>query len=118
MRVGEALKLQTQHVHINPVNGGYLKTVGKGNIERTIPLMSSSRSVALLQEVLKTIDEGNSLFSGDVNKGGRHGKAMNYTTIRHHFERYVDQARSRYPDLFVDEKEPITIHQLRHTFAA
>ncbi len=118
MRVGEALKLQPQHVHINPVDGGYLQAAGKGNKTRVIRLMSASRSVALLQELLTTLVEGDSLFSGDVNKGGHHGKAMNYTTIRHHFERYVDQARSRYSELFVDTKGPITIHQLRHTFAS
>ncbi|SRR6266487_1272251 len=117
IRIGEALKLQIQDVHINHVDGGYLQAVDKGNKKRRIPLIDGSRSVALFQEVLKTLDEGDSLFSGDVNKGGRHGKAMNYTTIRHHFERYVDKARSRYPELFVDEKESITIHQLRHTFA-
>ncbi len=117
MRIGEALNLHTHQVHLNDEDGGYLQIVYKVHQERVIPLIDASRSVALLQEVLKTLDEGDPLFSGDVSKGGRHGKAMNYTTIRHHFERYVDQARSTYPKLFIDEKEPITIHRLRHTFA-
>ena len=30
MRVGEALGLQVQHVHLNDLDGGYLRIVGKG----------------------------------------------------------------------------------------
>src|SRR6266702_5276977 len=68
MRVGEALGLQVQHVHLNDLDGGYLRIVGKGNKERVIPLIDASRSVA-------------------------------------------------FPERFVDEHEPITIHRLRHTYA-
>ena len=118
LRIGEALKLHTQQVHLDNQDGGYLQIVDKVTKERVIPLIDASRSVALLWNVLKTLDEGDPLFPGDVSKGGRHRKAINYTTIRKHFERYVDQARSTYPELFDDEKEPITIHRLRHTFAA
>jgi integrase/recombinase XerD len=117
MRIGEALQLHTQQVHLDNQDGGYIQIVNKVNKERVIPLIDASRSVVLLQEVLKTLDEGDSLFPGDVSKRGRHGEAINYTTIRHHFERYVDQARSTCPELFIDEKEPITINRLRHTFA-
>src|SRR6266568_960567 len=117
LRIGEALKLHTQQVHLDNQDGGYLQIVDKVTKERVIPLIDASRSVALLRNVLQTLDEGDPLFPGDVSKGGRHRKAINYTTIRKHFERYVDQARSTYSELFDDEKEPITIHRLRHTFA-
>ncbi len=55
MRVGEALGLQVQQVHLNDLDGGYLRIVGKGNKERVIPLIDASRSVALLRNVLKTL---------------------------------------------------------------
>jgi site-specific recombinase XerD len=35
MRVGEALGLQVQHVHLNDLDGGYPRIVGKGNKERS-----------------------------------------------------------------------------------
>jgi integrase/recombinase XerD len=117
MRIGEALKLHTQQVHLDNEDGGYLQIINKANKERVIPLIDTSRSVMLLQAVLKTLNEGDPLFPGDMSKGGRHLEAINYTTVRYHFERYVDQARSTYPELFVNEEEPITIHRLRHTFA-
>jgi site-specific recombinase XerD len=118
MRVGEALDLQVQQVHLNDLDGGYLRVVGKkGNKERVIPLIDASHSVALLREVLKTLNGVGPLFRGDVSKGGRRGEAIDYSTIWYHFERYVDQARSTHPERFVDEHEPITIHRLRHTYA-
>jgi site-specific recombinase XerD len=118
MRVGEALDLQAQQVHLNDLDGGYLRVVGKKvNKERVIPLIDASHSVALLRKVLKTLNGVGLLFRGDMNKGSRHGEAINYSTIWYHFERYVDQARSSHPERFVDEHEPITIHRLRHTYA-
>lgn len=117
MRVGEALSLQVQQVHLNDLDGGYLRIVGKGNKERTIPLIDASRSVALLRKVFKTLSGVGPLFRGDVHKGGRYGEALDYTTVWYHFERYVGQARSAHPERFVDEHEPITIHRLRHTYA-
>ena len=53
MRVGEALGLQVQQVHLNDLDGGYLRIVGEGNKERVIPLIDASRSVALLRNILK-----------------------------------------------------------------
>src|SRR5436305_2559184 len=44
MRVGEALGLQVQHMHLNDLDGGYLRIVGKGNKERVIPLIDASHS--------------------------------------------------------------------------
>ena len=117
MRVGESLGLQVQQVHLNDLDGGYLRIVGKGNKERVIPLIDASRSVALLRKILKTLGGVGPLFRGNVRKGGRHGEALDYSTIWYHFERYVDQARSANPERFVDEHEPITIHRLRHTYA-
>lgn len=118
MRVGEALDLQVQQVHLNDLDGGYLQVVGKkGNRERVIPLIDASRSVALLREALKTLNGVGPLFRGDVSKGSRYGETINYSTIWYHFERYVDQARSTHPERFVDEHEPITIYRLRHTYA-
>ncbi len=111
------IDVRVPQVHLDNQDGGYLQIVDKVTKERVIPLIDASRSVALLRNVLQTLDEGDPLFPGDVSKGGRHRKAINYTTIRKHFERYVDQARSTYSELFDDEKEPITIHRLRHTFA-
>jgi integrase/recombinase XerD len=64
MRVGEALGLQVQHVHLNDLDGGYLRIVGKGNKERVIPLIDASRSVALLRNVLKTLGGVGPLFRG------------------------------------------------------
>jgi integrase/recombinase XerD len=117
MRVGEALGLQVQHVHLNDLDGGYLRIVGKGNKERVIPLIDASRSVALFRKVLKTLGGVGPPFRGDVRKGGRHGEALDYSTVWYHFERCVDQARSTHPERFVEEHEPITIHRLRHTYA-
>ncbi len=118
MRVGEALDLQVQQVHLDDLDGGYLRVVGKkGNKERVIPLIDASHGVALLREVLKTLNGVGPLFRGDVSKGGRHGEPINYSTIWYHFERYVEHARSTHPERFVDEHDPITIHRLRHTYA-
>src|SRR6266704_4581866 len=117
MRIGEALSLQVQQVHLNDLDGGYLQIVGKGNKERVIPLIDASHSVALLRKLLKTVGGVGPLFRGDVCKGGRYGEAIDYSTIWYHFERYVEQARSTHPEHFVDEHEPITLHRLRHTYA-
>ncbi len=68
MRVGEALGLQVQQVHLNDLDGGYLRIVGKGNKERVIPLIDASHSVALLRKVLKTLGGVGPLFRGDVRK--------------------------------------------------
>ncbi len=103
MRVGEALGLQVQHVHLNDLDGGYLRIVGKGNKERVIPLIDASHSVALLRKLLKTVDGVGPLFRGDVRKGGRYGEALDYSTIWYHFERYVEQARSARPEHFANE---------------
>jgi site-specific recombinase XerD len=116
-RVGEALGLQVQQVHLNDLDGGYLRIVGKGTKERVIALIDASRSVTLLRNVLKTLGGAGPLFRGDVRKGGRQGEALDYSTIWYHFERYVEQARSAHPEHFVEEHEPITIHWLRHTYA-
>jgi site-specific recombinase XerD len=117
MRIGEALSLQVQQVHLNDLDGGYLRIVGKGNKERVIPLIDASHSVALLRKLLKTMSGVGPLFRGDVCKGGRYGEAIDYSTIWYHFERYVEQARSNHPEHFANEQEPITLHRLRHTYA-
>jgi integrase/recombinase XerD len=117
MRVGEAMGLQVQHVHLNDLDGGYLRIVGKGNKERVIPLIDASHSVALLRKLLKTVGGVGPLFRGDVHKGGRYGEALDYSTIWYHFERYVEQARFAHSEHFATEQEPITIHRLRHTYA-
>src|SRR5258708_7605552 len=85
MRVGEALGLQVQQVHLNDLDGGYLRIVGKGNKERVIPLIDASRSVALFRNVLKTLGGVGPLFRGNVRKGRRHGEALDYSTVWHHF---------------------------------
>src|SRR5207244_13010536 len=90
---------------------------GQGEKERVIPLIDAGRSVALLRNVLKTLGGVGPLFRGDMRKGGRHGEALDYSTIWYHFERYVEEARSTRPERFVDEHEAITIHRLRHTYA-
>jgi integrase/recombinase XerD len=106
-------------VHLNDLDEGYLQVVSKKmNKERVIPLIGASQSIALLREVLKMLDGVGPLFRRDVSNRDRHGEAINYSTIWHHFQRYVDQARFTHPERFVDEHEPITIHLLRHTYAA
>lgn len=129
MRVGEALGLQVHQVHLNDLDGGYLRVVGKGNKERVIPLIDAGRSVALLRKLLKlqggVVAAGAAgaagtvgpLFRGDVRKGGRYGEALDYSTLWYHFERYVKHAQSTHPELFASEHEPITLHRLRHTYA-
>jgi integrase/recombinase XerD len=117
MRVGEVLSLQVQQVHLNDVDGGYLQIVGKGNKERVIPLIDARHSVGFLRKLLKTRGGVGPLFCGEVQKGGRYGEALDYSTIWYHFERYVQQAQSTHPEHFSDEHEPITIHRLRHTYA-
>ena len=76
MRVGEALGLQVQQVHLNDLDGGYLRIVGKGNKERVIPLIDASHSVTLLRKLLKTVGGVGPLFRGDVRKGRRYGEAL------------------------------------------
>jgi integrase/recombinase XerD len=117
MRVGEALGVHIGHVHVNAVDGGYIRVVGKGDEERIVPLIDASRTVRLLRSHLKGIAKVGPLFGGDPRKGGRPAEAMDYTTVLHHFERYLARARRRRPDLFESETEPITIHRLRHSYA-
>lgn len=117
MRVGEALAIHAQHVHLNDVDGGYIRVVGKGDHERVVPLIDAPRTVRLLREVLRKGPAVGPLFRGDINKGGRVAAALDYTTIYYHWDRYVAKARARRPELFQSETEPITIHRLRHTFA-
>ncbi|WP_374713252.1 tyrosine-type recombinase/integrase [Symbiobacterium terraclitae] len=117
MRVGEALAIHVQHVHLNDVDGGYIRVVGKGDQERVVPLIDAPRTVRLLREALRKGPAAGPLFRGDFAKGGRPSAALDYTTIYYHWERYVATARDRHPDLFRLETEPITIHRLRHTYA-
>lgn len=117
MRAGEALGIHVQHVHLNNVDGGYIRVLGKGSKERVIPLIDATRSVRLLREVLKRLGTIGPLFRGDVSKGGRTSEAVDYTTMYYHFERYVAAAREKRPVAFEGEGEMVTIHRLRHTYA-
>ena len=58
----KALGLQVQQVHLNDLDGGYLRIVGKGNKEQVILLIDASRSVALLLKILKTLGGVGPLF--------------------------------------------------------
>lgn len=118
MRVGEALGIHAQHVHLNDVDGGYIRIIGKGNKERMVPLIDAPRTVRLLREILKKVGALGPLFRGELKKGGRTSKAVEYPTIYYHFERYLSTAREKRPALFEQEAEPITIHRLRHTYAS
>jgi site-specific recombinase XerD len=117
MRVGEALALHVQDVHLNDVDGGYIRVVGKGNRERIVPLIDAARSLRLLRAVIRTSRTLGPLFHGDVTKGGSSSTALDYTTVCYHFERYLTAARQARPAAFAADPEPITIHRLRHTFA-
>ena len=117
MRAGEALGVQVHHVHLNDVDGGYIRVRGKANKERSVPLIDAPRSVRLLRQVLKKLNAMGPLFRGNVRKGGRPGEAVDYTTLYYHFERYVAAARKKWPVAFDGEGEAITIHRLRHTYA-
>lgn len=116
MRVGEALGIHVQHVHLNDVDGGFIRIIGKGDKERIVPLIDASRTVRLLRDVLKKLGSVGPVFRGDIKKGGRAGEAVDYTTILYHFERYLDAAREASPAAFEGEAEPVTIHRFRHTF--
>lgn len=118
MRVGEALGIHAQHVHLNDVDGGYIRIIGKGNKERMVPLIDAPRTVRLLREIMKKVGALGPLFRGDLKKGGRTSKAVEYPTVFYHFERYLTTAREKRPALFEQEAEPITIHRLRHTYAS
>lgn len=119
MRSGEALGVHVQHIHLNDVDGGYIRVLGKGSKERVIPLIDATRSVRLLREVLKRLGTIGPLFRGDISKGGRTSEAVDYTTMYYHFERYVATAREKRSVAFEGEGEgeAITIHRLRHTYA-
>jgi integrase/recombinase XerD len=116
MRVGEALSLHVTDIRMDDMDGGYIRVVGKGDLERFIPLIDAPQTVRLLREIVRTTKIG-PLFRGDPRKGGRAGEALDYTTALYHFEQYVSQARAKHPQLFKDESEPITIHRFRHTYA-
>lgn len=117
IRVGEALGILVPHVHLNEVDSGYIRVVGKGDRERIVPLIDAPRTVRLLRETLKALSAVGPLFRGDPRKGGSAGEALDYTTLYYHFERYLEIARRKKPDLFPSEHEAITIHRLRHTYA-
>ena len=117
MRAGEALGVHVQHVHLNNVDGGYIRVLGKGSKERSGPLIDAPRSIRLLRAVVKKLGTMGPLFRGDVLKGGRPSEAVDYTTMYYHFERYVAAAREKRPVAFAGEGDAITIHRLRHTYA-
>ncbi len=117
MRVGEALGIHVGHVHPNAVDGGYIRVVGKGDEERVVPLIDAPRTTRLLRAYLKEAGKVGPLFGGDLRKGGRSAEALDYTTVLHHFERYLATARKRHLSLFETEAEPVTIHRLRHAYA-
>jgi len=117
MRVGEALGIHVGHVHPNATDGGYIQVVGKGDEERVVPLIDAPRTTRLLRTHLKEAGKVGPLFGGDLRKGGRSAEALDYTTVLHHFERYLATARRKRPDLFERETEPVTIHRLRHAYA-
>lgn len=117
IRVGEALGILIPHIHMNDVDGGYIRVLGKGDRERVVPLIDAPKTVRLLREMLKTLGKAGPLFRGDARKGGSAGEAVDYTTLYYHFERYLEIARQKKPALFETEAEAITIHRLRHTYA-
>ena len=117
MRVGEALALNGADVHLNDLDGGYLRVIGKGDRERIVPLIDAARSLRLLRPLTAARSFVGPLFPGDVNKGGSPSAAMDYTTVFYHFERYLDHARRAKPAVFAQDPDPITIHRLRHTYA-
>lgn len=116
MRVGEALNLHASDIRLDDREGGYIRVIGKGDQERIIPLIDAPRTVRLLREMLPKSGIG-PLFRGNPRKGGRAGESLDYTTVLYHFEQYVSQAQEKYPELFKDKVESITIHRLRHTYA-
>jgi site-specific recombinase XerD len=116
MRVGEALGVHAEHVFSNETDGGFVRVFGKGGRERVVPLLGALRTLRLLRQVLRQPGTVGPLFHGDPRKGGRRHLPLDYTTVFHHFERYLATARARRPELFAEE-EPVTIHRLRHTYA-
>lgn len=117
IRVGEALALHNTDVHLNDLDGGYLRVVGKGDRERSVPLIDAPRSVRLLRPLTEKRRRLGPLFFGDVAKGGSYSTPLQYSTVFYHFERYVAAARRATPAAFADDPDPVTIHRLRHTFA-
>ena len=53
MRVGEALALHSTDVHLNDLDGGYLRVLGKGDRERIVPLIDAPRSMRMLRPLLR-----------------------------------------------------------------
>jgi len=121
MRVGEALTVQVDDVHLNDMDGGSIRVVGKGDRERIIPLIDAPRSLRLLRPLVKPpttrVTPLGPLFHGAVSKGGRMGEPLDDTTVFYHVERYLTAARHARPEAFAVESAPITIHRLRHTYA-
>jgi len=118
MRVGEALAVQVDDVHLNDMDGGYIRVVGKGDRERIIPLIDAPRSLRLLRPLVKPptsrVTPLGPLFHGAVSKGGRMGEPLDDTTVFYHFERYLTAAWRAQPEAFAAESAPITIHRLGH----
>lgn len=117
MRVGEALGIQVQHVHLNAVDGGFIRIIGKENAERIVPLVDAPRTVRLLRETLMKLGTVGTLFRGDIKKGGRADEAVDYATMLHHFKRYLNSARETCPRVFAKEHDPVTIQRFRHSYA-
>jgi len=117
VRVGEALAVHCDDVHLNDSDGGYLRVVGKGNRERIVPLIDAPRSLRLLRARMKQSRQRGPLFHGDVTKGGSLTTPLDYTTVCYHFARYLAAAKLARPQVFAADPDPITIHRLRHTYA-
>ena len=119
LRVGEALALALHgtDVHLNDVDGGLIRVVGKGDRERSAPLINVPRSVRLLRPLLRKRHQVGPLFHGDVAKGGSYSTPLEYTTVFYHFERYLAAAQRAAPVAFANDPDPVTIHRLRHTCA-
>lgn len=79
-------------------------------------VIDAPRTTRLLRAHLKEAGKVGPLFGGDLRKGGRSVEALDYTTVLHHFERYLARTRGKRPGLFEKEVEPVTIHRLRHAY--
>jgi integrase/recombinase XerC/integrase/recombinase XerD len=87
LRIGEALARQSDEVHLNDRDGGYLRVIGQGNRGRVAPLIDAPRSVRLRRALLANPAPVGPLFRGDRRTGGRAGEPLASTTVLDHFTR-------------------------------
>jgi len=111
LRIGELLDLELDCVHEVPMNGSWLKVpLGKLDSERMVPLEEDT--VALIDEIVGLRSNGRPLAHPRTGRPCQflfthHGIRLSPNAVRDELNRACQRAQI----------DPVTPHQLRHTFA-